>query len=66
MVKDNRYSESQMVKQEFGMNISEACTTIDARVLPPPMVYFFLSQLSLAYPVVKLTCCHLFYEAQVS
>lgn len=40
MVKDNRYSESQMVKQEFGMNISEACTTIDARVLPPPMLKY--------------------------
>lgn len=46
MVKDNRYSESQMVKQEFGMNISEACTTIDARVLPPPMVYFFITTVS--------------------
>uniref|UniRef100_A0A803MLG5 Uncharacterized protein n=1 Tax=Chenopodium quinoa TaxID=63459 RepID=A0A803MLG5_CHEQI len=39
MVKDNRYTENQMTK-EFGMNISEMCTTIDARVLPPPMLKY--------------------------
>ena len=40
-VKDNRFGENQMVKLEFGMNVSEVCTTIDARVLPPPMLYRF-------------------------
>lgn len=40
MVRDNKYSENKMVKQEFGMNISEGCTTIDARVLPPPMLKY--------------------------
>ncbi|KNA05809.1 hypothetical protein SOVF_186940 [Spinacia oleracea] len=40
MVKENRYSENQMVKQEFGMNISEVSTTVDARVLPPPMLKY--------------------------
>uniref|UniRef100_A0A803M6A6 Uncharacterized protein n=1 Tax=Chenopodium quinoa TaxID=63459 RepID=A0A803M6A6_CHEQI len=39
MVKDNGYTENQMTK-EFGMNISEMCTTIDARVLPPPMLKY--------------------------
>ncbi|XP_021732844.1 protein argonaute 5-like isoform X1 [Chenopodium quinoa] len=40
MVKNNRYSENQMVKQEFGMNITEVPVTVDARVLPPPMLKY--------------------------
>ncbi|CAO2813226.1 unnamed protein product [Amaranthus hypochondriacus] len=40
MVKDNKFGQNQMVKQEFGMNVSEVCATIDARVLPPPMLKY--------------------------
>ncbi|KAL9247582.1 hypothetical protein vseg_021000 [Gypsophila vaccaria] len=40
MVKDNRFGENQMVKQEFGMQIAEMCTVVDARVLPPPMLKY--------------------------
>ncbi|KAJ8426313.1 hypothetical protein Cgig2_007836 [Carnegiea gigantea] len=40
MIQDNRYGENQMVKQEFGMQVSEVSTTVDARVLPPPMLKY--------------------------
>ncbi|KAK9690038.1 hypothetical protein RND81_09G100100 [Saponaria officinalis] len=40
MVRENRFGENQMVKQEFGMQISEMCTVVDARVLPPPVLKY--------------------------
>ncbi|XP_021767509.1 protein argonaute MEL1-like [Chenopodium quinoa] len=43
MVKENRYSEDQMVKQ-FGMKMTEEPVTVDARVLPPPKLKYGAEQ----------------------
>ncbi|KAJ8434376.1 hypothetical protein Cgig2_014223 [Carnegiea gigantea] len=40
MIKDNRYPQNPMVRREFGMEVSEACATVNARVLPPPMLTY--------------------------
>ncbi|KAL2937518.1 Protein argonaute MEL1 [Bienertia sinuspersici] len=40
MVRTSKYSKNQIVK-DFGMDISEVCATVDARVLPPPMLKYY-------------------------
>lgn len=34
----NDYSSDKLVRNEFGIQVKEGLTFIDARVLPPPMV----------------------------
>lgn len=34
----NDYSSDKLVRNEFGIQVKEELTFIDARVLPPPMV----------------------------
>ncbi|GAB4824786.1 argonaute 5 [Ancistrocladus abbreviatus] len=40
MVKDNKYSDNQLVKHEFGIQVSETPLSVDARVLPTPMLKY--------------------------
>ena len=38
MVKHNDFSSLKLVREEFGIDVRQGLTTVDARVLPPPMV----------------------------
>ena len=38
MVKRNDFSSVKLVREEFGIEVREGLTTVDARVLPSPMV----------------------------
>jgi eukaryotic translation initiation factor 2C len=38
MVRQNDYSRNVLVRDEFGIQVKEELTLVDARVLPPPMV----------------------------
>jgi len=38
MVKRNDFSRGKLVHEEFGIEVREGLTTVDARVLPSPMV----------------------------
>jgi eukaryotic translation initiation factor 2C len=38
MVAHNDYSRNVLVRNEFGIQVKEELTSVDARVLPPPMV----------------------------
>jgi len=51
MIKDNRYPQNPMVRHEFGMEVSETCATVNARVLPPPMVFRQRSYISVFVPL---------------
>jgi len=69
MLQDNRYGENPMVKQEFGMQVSEVSTTVDARVLPPPLVcgWSFKSlfpdvSLYLSFLAMLVTWCFIFLQ----
>ena len=38
MVKHNDFSRVKLLREEFGIDVQEGLTTVDARVLPSPMV----------------------------
>ena len=38
MVKHNDFSRVKLLREEFGIDLREGLTTVDARVLPSPMV----------------------------
>ncbi|XP_057955824.1 protein argonaute 5-like [Malania oleifera] len=40
MVKANNYKDERLVKTEFGIEVRDDLTSIDARVLPPPMLKY--------------------------
>ncbi|XP_057955884.1 protein argonaute 5-like [Malania oleifera] len=40
MVKANNYKDDKLVKTEFGIEVRDDLTSIDARVLPPPMLKY--------------------------
>lgn len=40
MVKNNKYNEIDLVRKEFGMSVTDQLATVEARVLPPPLVIF--------------------------
>lgn len=39
MVRHNNYAGDELVGKEFGIQVRSELTSIEARVLPPPMVY---------------------------
>lgn len=38
MVRSNSYNEDNLVNKEFGIQVRDGLTLVDARVLPAPMV----------------------------
>lgn len=40
MVKHNDFSSLKLVREEFGIDVRQGLTTVDARVLPPPMLTY--------------------------
>ncbi|XP_011010386.1 PREDICTED: protein argonaute 5-like, partial [Populus euphratica] len=40
MVRQNDYSRNALVRNEFGIQVKEELTLVDARVLPPPMLKY--------------------------
>ncbi|VVA93223.1 unnamed protein product [Arabis nemorensis] len=40
MVKDNKFNKSKLVSEEFGMSVTEQLSSVEARVLPPPMLKY--------------------------
>lgn len=40
MVRLNNFNEDNLVNREFGIQVGDGLTSVNARVLPPPMVIF--------------------------
>ncbi|KAL0669300.1 hypothetical protein Bca4012_032004 [Brassica carinata] len=40
MVKNNKYNEIDLVRKEFGMSVTDQLATVEARVLPPPLLKY--------------------------
>ncbi|CAA7024297.1 unnamed protein product [Microthlaspi erraticum] len=40
MVQGNKFNESELVSKEFGMSVTDRLTSVEARVLPPPMLKY--------------------------
>ncbi|KAJ0238931.1 Protein argonaute 5 [Hirschfeldia incana] len=40
MVKNNKYNEIDLVSKEFGMSVTDQLASVEARVLPPPMLKY--------------------------
>ncbi|KAH0918481.1 hypothetical protein HID58_026141 [Brassica napus] len=40
MVKNNKYHEIDLVRKEFGMSVTDQLATVEARVLPPPLLKY--------------------------
>ncbi|KAL6270621.1 hypothetical protein ACE6H2_027532 [Prunus campanulata] len=40
IVKQSKFNEDQLIKDEFGMQITEDIALVDARVLPPPLLKY--------------------------
>lgn len=40
MVKNNRYNEIDLVSKEFGMSVTDQLASVEARVLPPPLLKY--------------------------
>ncbi|CAH8284688.1 unnamed protein product [Eruca vesicaria subsp. sativa] len=40
MVKNNKYNEIDLVRKEFGMSVTDQLASVEARVLPPPLLKY--------------------------